>query len=83
MWGIGPMQSKLWDPTVLEQWSAAIATPSLRLAYMGMAGPHDMGTECIQQVLLESQKVWLAQARAREGLIKSRLGPGGTMVWAL
>ena len=49
----------------------------------GLAGPHNTGTEFIRQVLLESQKVWLAHARAPDGLIKARPGPGGTMAWAL
>ena len=31
-----------------------------------------MGMEFIRQVLLESQKVWLAYARAQEGFIKAR-----------
>ena len=39
------VQSQLWDPAVLEQWLAAIATPSHLVAHMGMAGPHNMGTE--------------------------------------
>ena len=47
------MQGQLWDSAVLEQWSAAITTPS----HMGVAGPHNTGTEFIQQLLLESQKV--------------------------
>ena len=27
--------------------------------------------------------MWLSPAKAREGLIKARAGPGGTMAWAL
>ena len=51
---------------------------------MGLAGLHDSGTEFIRQLLLESQKVWLAHAKAREGLRKARpCGAGGTMVWAV
>ena len=46
-------------------------------------GPHDIGTEFIRQLLSESQKVRLAHTKAREGLIKARAGPGGTMAWAL
>ena len=61
---------------LLERWSAAIATPSMR-AHMGLAGLHDMGTHLIRHVLLESQKVWLAHARAHNGLIKAHSGPGG------
>ena len=39
--------------------------------------PQDIGTEFIRQVLLESQKVRLAHAKAREGLIKAREGLEG------
>ena len=42
---------QLWDSALLEQWVAAIVTPSLRRAHMGMAGPHDMGAEFIRRVL--------------------------------
>ena len=77
------VQGQLWDPAVLEQWAVAIATPSLRTAHLGLAGPHDIGTEFIRRVVTESQHVWLSHAKAREGLIKARPGPGGTMAWAL
>ena len=46
---------------------------------MGLVGLHDLGTEFIRQVLLESQRFLLAHARARDGLIKAGAGPGGTM----
>ena len=40
---VGPqalqVQGQLWDPAVLEQWAVAIATPSLRMAHMGLAIP--------------------------------------------
>ena len=45
------------------------------MAQMGLVGPHDMGTELIREVLSESQKIWLAHARARDGLIKDRPEP--------
>ena len=65
---MGPQASRvqgwLWDPVALEQWSTAIATPSMRTAHMGLAGPQDTGTEFIRQVLSELQRVWLAHARA-------------------
>ena len=84
---VGPrasqVQGQLWDPAVLEQWAAAITTPSLPVAHMELAGPHDIGTEFIKQVVKESQRVWLSHTKAREGLIKAREGPGGTMAWAL
>ena len=90
MWlstNVGPralqVQSQWWDSAVFEQWSAAVTTPSLWTAHMGLAGPHDMRREFIQQVLSGSQKVWLAHARAREGLIQARSGPRGTMACAL
>ena len=56
---VGPqvwwVQGQLWDSAILEQWSAAIATPSLRAAYMRLAGPNDIATEFIRQLLSESQ----------------------------
>ena len=84
---IGPqtsqVQGQLWDPAILEQRAATIATPSLSKAHMGLAGPHDIVTEFIRQVVKESQRVWISHAKARKGLIKARAGPGGTMAWAL
>ena len=84
---VGPrasqVQGQRWDPTVLEQWAAAIATPCLHLAHMGLAGPHDIGTEFIRLVVKESQSMWLSHSRVREGPIKARARPGGTMAWAL
>ena len=84
---MGPRASQihgqLWDSAILEQWPAAITTLSLQAAHMGLTGPHNLGTECIRHVLSRSQKVWLAQAKAREGLIKAHTGLGGAMVWAL
>ena len=65
-----------WEPIVLEQWAAAIATPCLRTAHMGLTGPHNVGTEVIKQEAKESQRVWLSHAKAREGLNKARVGPG-------
>ena len=64
---VGPralqVQGQLWDSTVLEQWLAAIATPSLQAAHMGLAS-HDIRMEFIRQLL--SQKVWLATPRPRK-----------------
>ena len=48
--------SQQWNSAVLKQWSAAIATPSLWAADMGLAGLHGTGTEFIRQVLSEAQK---------------------------
>ena len=56
---------------------------SLCVAHMGLARPHDFGAEFIRQVVKESRRVWISHAKAREGLIKARAGPGGTMAWAL
>ena len=50
---------------------------------MGLARPHNIKTEFIRQIPSESQKIWLAHAKARERLTKARAGPGGTMAWAL
>ena len=79
---VGPrvlrVHSQLWDSPVLEQWSSAIATPTLRVAHMGLAGPHDMGTEFIVQELSKSQKVWPTHARAQEGRIKAAVRGDGS-----
>ena len=40
------------------------------------------GHTFIQQLLSESQGVWQARAKARDGLSKARPGPRGTMAWA-
>ena len=53
----------------------AAAKPSLRGTHMGLAESHHMGTEFIQQVLTESQKVLLAHTKARTNLIKPERGP--------
>ena len=68
------VQSQLWNSAILEQCSSAIAMPSLWAAHMGLAGPHDMGTEFIRQELLESQKVWLAHSSGRphQGPLRAR-----------
>ena len=83
---VGPrasqVRSQLWGPMVLKQWSAAVATVHADGTY-GAGGMYDLGTDFIQQVLLESQRVWLAHATAQDGLIKARTGPGGTMAWVL
>ena len=36
---------------VLVQWAAAIVTPSLRTAHLGLAGPQDIGTDFIRWVV--------------------------------
>ena len=59
------VQGQLWDPAVLDQWAAAIVMPSMREAYLGLAGPHDIGSEFIRQVVTESHKTWLSHAKAR------------------
>ena len=51
------IQGQPWDSAIMEQWSAAIATPFLRAAHMGLVGSHDMGTEFMWQVSLETRKV--------------------------
>ena len=64
---IGPrasqVQGQLWDPAALEQWVAAIATPSLRTAHLGLAGLHDIGSEFIR---------WGEGVRARVALARQR-----------
>ena len=68
---------------MLEQWAAAIATPSRCKVHMRIAMLHDMGTKFIRYILNKSLKVWLAQAKARINLIKAHSGPQGMRAWAL
>ena len=48
------VEGHLWEPAIFEKWAAAIATPSLRTAHMGLTGSHDIGTEFITQMVKES-----------------------------
>ena len=78
-----PVRHQLWEPTVLEQWAAALRTPSMQLAHLECTGPHSLGTEFPRHVVEESIRIWYAHAKARATLLKARLGPGSTMAWAL
>ena len=77
------MHHQLWEPAVLEQWAAALRTPSMQRAHVECSGPHTMGTEFIRHVIEESIRVWYAHAKACATLLKARLGPGSTMAWVL
>ena len=82
---VGPrssqFQSQLWDPAVLEQWLSTIEIPSL-WAHMGPAGPHNMGTEFIPQLLLSHTRC--GSPTPELGRASSWPAWGrGTMVWAL
>ena len=48
---------QLWETIVLEQWAAALITPSMQGAHMECLGPHTLGTKFIRQVIEESIKV--------------------------
>ena len=78
-----PVRHQLWEPTVLEQWAAALRTPSMQLAHLECTRPHSLGTEFLRHVVEESIRIWYAHAKARATLLKARLGPGSTMAWAL
>ena len=78
-----PVRHQLWEPAILEQWAAALRTPSMQRAVLECTGPHALGTEFIRHVIEESIRVWYAHAKARATLLKARLGPGSTMAWAL
>ena len=73
----------LWEPAVMEQWAAALRTPSMQRAHMECSGPHTLGTEFIRNFIEESIRVWYAHAKARATLLKARLGPSSTMAWVL
>ena len=76
-----PVRHQLWEPAVLEQWAAALRTPSMQLAHLECTGPHALGTEFLRHVIEESIRAWYAHAKARATLLKARLGPGSTMAW--
>ena len=78
-----PVRHQLWEPTVLEQWAAALRTPSMQLAHLECTGPHSLGTEFLRHVVEESIRIWYAHAKARATLLKARQGPGSMMAWAL
>ena len=78
-----PVRHQLWEPTVLEQWAAALRTPSMQLTHLECTGPHSLGTEFLRHVVEESIRIWYAHAKARATLLKARLGAGSTMAWAL
>ena len=79
---VAPVRHQLWEPAVLEQWAAALRTPSMQRAHLECPGPHTLGTEFIRHVVEESIRVWYAHAKARATLLKARLGLGSTMAWA-
>ena len=78
-----PVRHQLWEPAVLQQWAAALRTPSMLRAPLECTGPLTLGNEFIRQVVEESIRVWYAHAKARATLLKARLSPGSTMAWAL
>ena len=84
-----PVRHQLWVPAALEQWAAALRTPSMQRAHLECAGPNALGTEFIRNVVEESIRVRYhhahahAHAKARATLLKARLGQGSTMAWAL
>ena len=77
------VRHQLWDPVVLEQWAAALWTPSMQWAHHECTGPHVLGTEFLRHIIEECMRVWYAHAKARATLLKARLGQGSTMAWAL
>ena len=48
------VRHQLWEPTLLEQWAAALHTPSMQRAHMECSGPHTLGTKFIRHVIEES-----------------------------
>ena len=41
---------QLWEPAIMEQWAAALPTPSMHPAHMECSGPHTLGTKFIRNV---------------------------------
>ena len=58
---------QLWEPTVLEQWAAALRTPSMQRAHMECSGPHTLGTEFIRHVIEESPLMGRGRAGPKVG----------------
>ena len=69
-----PVRRQLREPAALEQWAAALRTPSMQRAHLECAGPNALGTQFIRNVVEESIRVWYAHAKARTTLLKARLG---------
>ena len=75
------VRHQLWEYAVMEQWAAALRTPSMQRAHMECFGPHTLGTEFIRNVIQESIIGWYAHAKARATLLKARLGPSTRWRW--
>ena len=52
-----PVRVQLWEPVVLEQWAAALQTPSMKQAHMDCSRPHTLGTEFVHHIIKESIRV--------------------------
>ena len=78
-----PVRHQLWAPNVMEQWAAALRTPSMQRAHMQCSRPHTLGTEVIRNVIEQFIRVWYRHAKAQATLLKARLGPSSTMAWVL
>ena len=63
----------------MEQWAAALRTPSMQRVDMECLGPQEPGTEFTRNVIEQSIRVWYAHAKARATLLKARPGLGSTM----
>ena len=48
------VHNQLWEPAVLEQWAAAVRTPSMQWAHMDCSGAHTLGREFVRQVIKEA-----------------------------
>ena len=77
------MRNQLSEPVVVEQWAAALCTPSMQRAHMECSAPHKLGTEFLCHVIEESIRVWYAHPKARATSLKAHLGPNSTMAWVL
>ena len=52
-----PVRHQLWEPAVLEQWAAALRTPSMQRDHLECTGPRALGTEFLRHVIEESIRV--------------------------
>ena len=82
IWALS-VRNQLWQPPVLEQWAAALRTPSMQRAHMKCIGPHTHGTDFIRHVIEESITLWYAHTKVRAMLPKACLGRKSMRAWVL
>ena len=67
----------------MEQWAAAVLTPSMQQVHMDSSMPRTLGTKFVRHIIEESIRVWYAHTKAHATTLKARLGLNSTMAWVL